>query len=134
MSEAQRVRPRDTVLWREFDDATIILDAATGRYFELDAAGGTIWRSIAAERPFEHHEDAAHELFEAANASQLVEPASTPRPLDAGSASPSGLQITRGALTGTESVAALRDAFGQQRHVRLPQFINPSLLDLLERQ
>ena len=45
-SAGMRIRVPATVVSRVVDDATVLLDTATGRYFSLDAVGSRVWSQL----------------------------------------------------------------------------------------
>jgi hypothetical protein len=44
----RRFRPAPRVVAREVDAETVLLDLASGRYFDLDDTGSWVWRRLAA--------------------------------------------------------------------------------------
>ena len=147
LSPDVRFRPGRDVLRRELRGRLILLNALSGRYFELDRSGAAIWRlfetfgsmKAVVNAAASQHDGPATEIendilafVEMAVAGNLLEPDT-----EGTNGSPSAaatdpiLQIGKSCLAVNGTIAPLRDAFSRQHYIRLPQFIEPSLLAIV---
>ncbi len=148
MNSGSRPRPHPGVLWRRIRDVLIVLDGRTGRYFQLDAAAGSIWPLLDGRHTVETiagmlgGRDAGEAqasadiraFIETACASDLLTADQEPGAAEASGRGAPVLQIGAAGLSVNGSVQPLRDAFAREDHVRLPAFIVPALLNEVLRQ
>jgi len=134
------------VLSREMRSGLIILNAATGCYFQPDSAGASIWRliemhgrvdaivqTLASEHdlPASDIEPDVLAFIDAAIGRDLLTVDSEDRtPEDA---DPRGaiLQVDRSSLAIAAPLDSLRTAFERDDYVRLPDVMTPPVLELL---
>jgi hypothetical protein len=129
-------------------EGLIVLNLVTGGYFHLAGSGAAIWRLIERhgrlDRILEHaateHGSSApllepdvHEFIQAAIAQGLLEVAESSRSVEVGGAGGPPFKVGRSAVAVHADVGALGAEFDRQHYVLLPQFIEPSLLAILER-
>jgi hypothetical protein len=141
MEMASPIRIRETVIWRTLRDCTIVLDVGQGRYFQLQNSAREIWQAI------DSGAGSVSELVQGirglhgaapsveADIVAFVESALDNRLLEseaigarANRPEPDTLQIRRSALVRGDLVR-LRSDFERQHYVRLPQLLEPSLLN-----
>jgi len=147
VTAGSRVHVAEKVLSREMRGGMIILNAATGCYFQPDAAGATIWRliekhgsvdaivqTLAAEHdlPAAHLEPDVLAFIDAAIGRDLLtvgaEARTVPDDADPGDAI---LQVGRSRLAVARPLDSMRIAFERDDYVRLPDFMTPPVLELL---
>lgn len=62
---ARRFRAADRVVSRAIGGETLLLDLATGRYFDLDDSGSFVWDKLTAGAPLEAIVDSLEDAFDA---------------------------------------------------------------------
>lgn len=134
-----------TVVSRDFARGLMILDTATGRYFQPDRAGADIWRRVAGgsdpaavasylaaelRRPLDDVREDVESFIETAKADGLLVETETIRPLS----SEQPLTIGPSSLARAGDLSALHAHFEARHFVRLPRLLDAALLDLVVKQ
>jgi hypothetical protein len=149
LTPATRLQAPATVLWREMRGGLVVLDTVTGRYFHLAGSSAILWRLIEQHRRFEsvietaaaQHglaasavQGDAYDFIESAIAQHLLETETdSAGPSPVGGEEQPALQVGRSALTMNGRVEALQVELDRQPYIYLADFIEPSLLAVVER-
>jgi 2OG-Fe(II) oxygenase superfamily/Coenzyme PQQ synthesis protein D (PqqD) len=149
MHSYSSLRPRAGVLWRDLGGRLIVLDGTTGRYFQMEGSAARIWRLIHAlgrldlvipalaadhDGPADGVERDVRSFIDSALSNDLLEDTLGPAPrAESPAESQPALQIRPSGLTITGSLDALRERFERDHYVRLPQLVEPALMEAVER-